>query len=371
MKTAIVHDWFFSLSGAEKVVEAIYSLYPSQIHSLVVNYSNMRGAQLPIDQIIPSFLQRLPKATTHYPWYLPLYPLAVESLDVSEADVILSSSSCVAKNILSHSNQLHICYCHTPMRYIWDMQFAYLKDHGLNHGLKSWCASLLFHYLRTWDLTHAQRVDHYIANSKTVAKRIFKTYRKQAVVIYPPVNVDFFLATQEKKEEFYLTASRLVPYKKIDVIVRAFSLLPDKKLMIIGEGPELKALKKIATNNVEFLGKVSDETLRYYLKKAKAFLYMALEDFGLLPVEAQACGTPVIAYNKGGCEETVVPYKTGLLFNTQTATALVESIHAFEKIEDRFEPLQLEKHSQQFSKQRFLKTYQQTVDGFIEEFRQS
>lgn len=369
MKTAIVHDWFFSLSGAEKVVEAIFSLYPSEIYSLIVNKANMKDSLLPLDRIHSSFIQQLPKATTKYPRYLPLFPLAIESLDLSSADVILSSSSCVAKNILANSNQLHICYCHTPMRYIWDMQLDYLKDHKLDQGVKGFLTKLLFHYLRNWDLTHSQRVDHYIANSQTVAKRIYKTYRKDALVIYPPVDIDFFSATEEKKEEFYLTASRLVPYKKIDLIVKVFTQFKNKKLIVIGEGPELDNLKKIATKNIEFLGKVCDLTLRSFMKKAKAFIYTALEDFGILPVEAQAAGTPVIAYNKGGCKETVIANKTGILFDEQSEKALIETILSFEKIQDRFDANCLKHHAQRFSKQRFLSSYKQAVDSYIKDFQ--
>jgi glycosyltransferase involved in cell wall biosynthesis len=368
VKTAIVHDWLYSLAGAEKVVEAIYSLYPSPIYTLILNRSNMQESLLPMEQITTSFIQKFPKASTKYPWYLPLFPLAIESLDVSHADVVLSSSSCVAKNILSSSNQLHICYCHTPMRYIWDMQVDYLKDHHLDKGIKSFLTKLLFHYLRTWDLTHAQRVDHYIANSQTVAKRIFKTYRRHAEVIYPPVNVDFFSKTQEKKEEFYLTASRLVPYKKIDLIIKTFSKFPNKKLIVLGEGPELNTLKKIATQNVEFLGKVSNTLLRSYMKKAKAFIYMALEDFGILPVEAQAAGLPVIAFNKGGCQETILPGKTGMLIHSQSEASLYDGILAFEKIEDSFDPNFLKCHAEKFSHQNFLSSYKKTVDGYIGEF---
>ena len=369
MKTAIVHDWLYSLAGAEKVVEAIYELYPSPIHTLIVNRANMQESSLPLDQITPSFLQKLPKATTKYPWYLPLFPLAIESLDLCYADVILSSSSCVAKNILTKSNQLHICYCHTPMRYIWDMHFEYLKSHHLDHGVKSFLTKILFHHLRTWDLAHAQRVDHYIANSHTVAKRIYKTYRKKALVIYPPVDVNFFSQTTEKKEDFYLTASRLVPYKKVDVIIKAFSKLSDKKLVVIGDGPELNSLKKIAGKNVEFLGKVSNTVLRTYMKKAKAFIYMALEDFGILPVEAQAAGLPVIAFNQGGCKETVLCSKTGVFVEDQSPSALIQGILSFEKLENTFEPSFLQKHAAKFSKENFLSSYQKAVEGWIEDFK--
>lgn len=363
IKTALVHDWLFSLSGAEKTLEAIYSLFPSPIYTLIHNEKNFGTTHFSNACIKTSFIQRLPFGKKLYPYYLPLFPLAIERHDLSQYDLIISSSSSVAKNILTHSEQIHICYCHTPMRYIWDLYYDYLSLYKLNHGMKGLLAQTFFQKLRSWDFCASQRVDHFIANSHSVAKRIYKLYGKKAEVIYPPVDVTYFMEKEEIKEQFYLTAARLVPYKKVDIIVEAFSAMPEKKLLVCGEGPMLPALKKIAKKNIFFLGHVNDETLRSLLHKAKGFVYMAHEDFGILPVEAQACKTPVIAYGKGGCLETVVDKKTGLLFKSQTAASLIEAISLFEKTQDLFEPEALKKHSMQFSKERFLLEFNEAIQN--------
>lgn len=367
IKTALVHDWLFSLSGAEKTLEAIYSLFPSPIYTLIKN-SGFKSDLFLEDTIRTSFLQKLPFGQTHYPYYLPLFPLAIEKFNLSEYDLILSSSSSVAKNILSHSGQCHICYCHSPMRYIWDLYYEYLHLYKLTDGIKGFFSQLFFQKLRSWDFVSSQRVDFFIANSATVAKRIFKLYKRESKVIHPPVNVDFFLDTPQKKEDYFFTASRLVPYKKIDLIIESFSKMPEKKLFVAGQGPEMNNLKKIAPKNVFFLGHISDLELKNWMKKARAFLYMAYEDFGILPVEAQACATPVIAFSKGGCSETVIPDQTGLLYHAQSCDSLVEAIHLFEKKEENFDPKILQEHAKKFSKEIFLKNFQSTVLNYYNQF---
>ena len=232
LKTAIVHDWFHSISGAEKVVEAIYQLYPSKVYTLIKNPKNLEGFGIPDQDIVTSFVQRLPLAKTKYPYYLPLFPFAMENFNLSDADLIISSSSCVAKGVLTHSNQLHICYCHTPMRYIWDLYFDYITTHRLDRGVKGALTKLLLHRLRNWDLLHAGRVDYFIANSKNVAKRIEKIYRRRAEVIYPPVDCRYFSEGKRSDGGFYLTAARLVPYKKVDLVIRAFARLRDRRLVL-------------------------------------------------------------------------------------------------------------------------------------------
>jgi len=358
MKTALVHDWLTTLAGAEKVLEAIYELYPSPIFTLVKNETNLKGSVFENAEVKTSFIQKLPFAKKAYRNYLPLFPLAVEQFDLREFEVVISSSHAVAKGVLTSSEQLHICYCHTPIRYAWDLYHEYLSELG---AFKRAAAALFLHYIRMWDQGTANRVDHFVANSKYVAKRIKKIYGRDATVIYPPVDVKKF-EVGTKKEDFYLTASRMVPYKKIDLIVRAFSHLPDKRLMVIGDGPDFEKIKKVAPPNVELLGYQPFEVLKDYLKRAKAFIFAAEEDFGILPVEAQAAGTPVIAYGRGGVTETVVEGKTGLFFYRRTPQEIAEAVKRFEAAEDRFDPIEIRKHAEKFSKERFKREFQQFVE---------
>ena len=361
MKTALVHDWLYSVSGAEKVLEAIYELFPSKVYTLIYSTKHMQSFSIPKEAITTSFIQKLPLASQFYPYYLPFFPFAIEAFNLSEADVIISSSSCVAKGVLTNSSQLHICYCHTPMRSLWDLYFDSLQTHHLSHGIKGLLTKFLLHKIRNWDLLHAMRVDHFIANSKHVAKRIEKTYRRQAAVIYPPIDCDYFQLDTRNDEGFYLTAARLVPYKKVDVIVEAFVKLKNRKLIVIGDGPQLSKLKAMANSSVEFVGHVSQEELKKYFGLAKAFIYMAYEDFGLFPVEAQATGLPVIAYGRGGCLETVIDRKTGVLFFEQTTNSLIEGIKTFESCESKFDKKVIRQHAETFSASHFHSAFQNFV----------
>lgn len=358
MKTALVHDWLTTMAGAEKVLESMYNLYPSDIYTLVSDQSQLTP---PFDQadITTSMIQKFPFAKTKYRNYLPLFPFAIEQFDLSEYDVILSSSHAVAKGVLTHAGQLHITYMHTPIRYAWDLYFRYLKEAGLQSGLKGLIAKKILHNIRLWDSTTANRPDAYIANSRYIARRIAKVYGKKAEVIYPPVEVDSF-TLEEKKDNYYMTASRMVPYKKIDVIVEAFSKMPEKKLIVIGDGPDFNKIKQKASKNIELLGYQPFEVLKTTMQKAKAFVFAAEEDFGIIPVEAQACGTPVIAYGKGGACETVKEGETGLFFDDQRVESLIKAVEAFEK--EEFDPQAIRRHAMQFSKERFEKEYY----GFIE-----
>jgi len=367
LKIALVHDWLITLAGAEKVLEAIYELYPYPIYTLIKDEKKLKGSIFGKADIRTSFIQKLPKAKTKYRNYLLFFPLAVEQFNLSDYDIIISSSHAVAKGVLTNSNQLHICYCHTPIRYAWDLYHRYLDEAGLSKGIKSLIAKLILHYIRIWDFTTVNRVDYFIANSEYIAKRIKKVYGRESVVIYPPIDVDKFEVCT-KKENFYFTASRMVPYKKIDLIVEAFSKMPDKRLVVIGDGPDLKKIKKKAKKNVELLGYQPFEVLKNYMQKAKAFIFAAEEDFGIIPVEAQACGTPVIAYGKGGALETVLEGKTGILFKEQTVESLAEAIEKFEQKEDIFDPFEIRKHAEKFNKERFKKEFKNFVDKKIEEF---
>ena len=367
MKITLIHDWLTTLAGAEKVLESIYELYPCPIYTLVKNEEKLKNSIFEKTDIKTSFIQKFPKAKTKYRNYLMFFPLAIEQFDLSEYDVIISSSHAVAKGVLTNSNQLHICYCHTPIRYAWDLYHRYLNESGLSKGVKGFMAKLILHYVRIWDFATANRVDYFIANSKYIAKRIKKIYGRESTVIYPPVDVNKF-EVYTKKENFYLTASRLVPYKKIDLIVEAFSKMPDKKLVVIGDGPDFDKVKKKAGKNIEILGYQPFEILKDYMQRAKAFVFAAEEDFGIVPVEAQACGTPVIAFGKGGAIETVVNRETGLFFKEQTVESLTDAVKEFEKIEEKFDCVKIRKNAERFGKGRFKHEFKKFVDNKIEEF---
>jgi glycosyltransferase involved in cell wall biosynthesis len=300
MKTALVHEWLTpnATGGSELVVREILQFVAADLYALIDFESTHPQSYLYNRNIGTTFLQHFPGARHGVQKYLPLLPLAIEQLDLRDYDRILSSSHAVAKGILTRSDQLHICYCHTPMRYAWDLTFEYLHSSRLGRGLPGIATRAILHYLRQWDVTTANRVDYFIANSKHTARRIWRAYRRRAEVIYPPVNLDRFIF-QAQKEEFYLTVSRLVSYKQVSLIVRAFNQL-GLPLIVIGTGPELNSLRQLARANVQILGEQSDRVVADYMANAKAFVYSACEDFGIAPVEAQACGTPVIAYGAGG-----------------------------------------------------------------------
>lgn len=362
MKIAIVHDWLVVDAGAEKVLKEINNLWPdADIFSLIDflndedRYNILNGKRSKT-----SFIQKLPFAKSKYRFYLPLFPLAIEQLDVSAYDIVICSSYAVAKGVLTHSNQLHICYCHSPIRYAWDLYFHYLDESKLRNGLKSWVARLTLHYIRNWDFISSHRVDYFIANSKYIAKRIKKVYKREAVVVYPPISVnDFEIGLQ--KEDFYVTISRLVPYKKTSLIVDAFNKMPEKILYVIGSGPLLKEIGDKAKSNVKVMGQLPFDEMKSYLRRAKAFIFAADEDFGIAPVEAQACGTPVIAFRKGGVLESVIENETGVFFNEQTSESLINCIEAFEKNGYEFDPLVIRRNAEKFDKKVFSELFKSFV----------
>jgi glycosyltransferase involved in cell wall biosynthesis len=331
-RVAIVHDWLVTYAGAERVLEQLLILFPeSDIYSICDFLSENERNFLDGRKPLTTFIQNLPGARKHYRKYLPLMPLAIEQLDLSAYDVIISSSHAVAKGVLTGPDQLHISYVHSPVRYAWDLQHQYLRESGLDRGLKGWLVKWFLHKFRMWDMRTSNGVDFFIANSHFIARRIWKVYRREAMVIYPPVDVSSF-SLHEKKEEFFLTASRIVPYKRIDLIVDAFRELPHKRLVVIGDGPDMNKIRARASANVVLLGYQSFDVLSNYMQRAKAFLFAAEEDFGIVPVEAQACGTPVIAYGKGGVRESVIDGVTGIFFEKQNATSIIEAINRFEKL---------------------------------------
>lgn len=367
MKIAIVCDWLVTLGGAEKVLAEMLACYPQADLFAVVDFlSEQQRGFLNGKQATTTFIQRLPFAKRNYRRYLPLMPLAIEQLDLSAYDVILSSSHAVAKGVLTGPDQLHICYIHSPMRYAWDLQHQYLRESNLDKKVSGLLARYFLHKLRLWDARTAVNVDYFLANSQFVAKRVQKTYRREAEVLYPPVDLEQF-QPQAKKENFFFTASRFVPYKRIDLIVEAFKLLPDEHLFVIGDGPEYQKIKAKAPRNVTLLGYQPDHVLIDYLQRANAFIFAAEEDFGILPLEAQACGTPVIAYGKGGALETVRGLKrqsepTGLFFPQQEIATIAKAIAHFKQNAHEFTADLCVKNARRFSPTHFRQQLMQFVN---------
>jgi glycosyltransferase involved in cell wall biosynthesis len=375
LKTAIIHEWLVNYAGSERVLEQIVNLYPDADLFCQVDFlrDDERGFILD-KKAETSFIQNLPYAKQKYRSYLPFMPFAVSRLDVSDYDVIISNSHSVAKGIKKRPGQLQICYCHTPMRYVWDLQAQYLKGAGLDLGVKGAVVKYILRRIREWDYKTAQQVNYFIANSHYIQDRIKRSYGRESTVIYPPVNVDAF-QLHENKDKFFLAASRMVSYKKMDIIVDAFSEngLP---LIVIGDGPDLEKVKSRAKKNIEFLGFQDSSVLIEYMQKARAFIFAAEEDFGIIPVEAQACGTPVIAYGIGGVTETVVPVKnteaspapTGIFFNEQTVPALIGAVNTFETMESKFDPHEIRKNAERFSIERFQRELKDFMDDKVKIF---
>ena len=366
MKTALIHEWLVTQAGAESVLESIYKLYPGTIHTLFHNPKGLVGTQWENVEVTTSMLQRMPFGKKRHRIYLPLYPMAIEQFDLRDYKLIISSSYAVAKGVLNSSDQLHICYCHTPMRYVWDLTFQYLETSNLSKGLKSFLVRAIFHYIRMWDAMSSKRVNEFIANSHYIARRIYNCYNRTATVIYPPVDVDQFHPC-DKKEDYFIIVSRLVPYKRIDLAIEAFNKLK-LKLLVIGEGPAMKHLKKIANKNITFLGHQPFDEMQNYLNKARAFIFSAEEDFGIVNVEAQAAGVPVIAYGRGGALETVILDETGVFFYKQDVKSIVKAVKEFLSKEDEFDPDRIRQNAEQFPRSRFEHEFKTFVDTAWEKF---
>lgn len=352
MKVAFVQDWLTVNGGAEKVAKEIINCFDDVDVFCLIDFLSDKDRKEIIQgkSTTTSFIQKLPFAKNHYRNYFPLFPKAIESLDFTGYDLIVSSSYSVAKGLKKATKkQIHICYCHSPIRYAWDLEDEYLSHVSF---FKRIAARILLKYIRNWDLKTANRPDYYITNSNFVAERIKRIYNRDAIVIYPPIDTSNFYFVKEK-EEFFFTSARLVPYKKVDIIVKAFKQLPHLKLVVSGDGPELEKLKKIATSNVNFLGFVDKQTLIEYTQKAKAYILAAEEDFGITSIEAQSCGTPVIALRKGGYLETVLENKTGVFFNEQTPYSIAKCITNFEQTNSNFAEVDFKTHVNKFSIERF------------------
>ncbi len=377
MKIALVHDWLYTYAGAEKVLEQIILCFPNaDIFSLIDFLPAKERAFLNGKNVKTSFIQHLPFAKTKHRQYLILLPLAIEQLDLSDYDIVISSSYAVAKGVLTSPNQLHICYCHSPMRYAWDMQHQYLAEAGLVRGPKSWLARYVLHKLRMWDYRTANGVDAFVANSKFIARRIFKVYRREASVIYPGVDLSRF-KFQSKKQEYFVTVSRLVPYKKISLIAEAFKDMPDKKLVIIGDGPERNKVEKIVSEskNITYLGYQDEDSLISYLQNAQALIFAAEEDFGIVPVEAQACGTPVIAFARGGSLETVrgldKEKPTGVFFYEQSTESICRAVNEFLERAESILPEACLDNAQKFTNEAFRADFSNFVLSQYASFTES
>src|SRR5450755_2606538 len=361
MRAAIVHYWLLNWRGGEKVLESLCKLLPDADIFTLFYDPRAVTPEIRRHKITTSFLNPLRRQYRHL---LPLMPLALEQFDLRGYDLVISSESGPAKGVLTSSSTRHICYCHTPMRYLWDLYPAYAKE-----WIPAWKRLLLApvsNYLRLWDFASAARVDEFIANSENVRRRMQRAWRRDSRVIYPPVAVENFY--WREPEDYYLVVSELVPYKRVDMAVRAFGRL-GRRLRIVGDGPEFKHLKRIATGDIEFCGRVSDEELRDLLARSRALIMPGEEDFGMTPVEALASGKPVVALGRGGSVETVPTHHPlgGILYDDPDDAHLVEALHRFDGVEATIRPRELQAWAEQFSEARFLSRMRVILDGPGEE----
>jgi len=358
MKVALIHDHLAQDGGAEKVLQVLADLFPqAPIYTLLCEEKNVlkyfKGRK-----IETSIIQRLPGGVRHYQWYMPLMPMAVEFFDLRKFDLVISDASAFAKGVITSPDTLHICYCHTPTRYVWDYTHQYINELKYNRYFKK-IISLILNYIRLWDKAAADRVDLFIANSRVVQQRIKKYYRRESVVINPPVEIDKFYISQNLGD-YFLIGGRLAPYKRVDLAVEVFKEL-GLKLKVFGDGVDLPRLKKISasSNNIEFLGRVDDKTKAELYSKCLAFLNPQEEDFGITAIEAMASGRPVIAYKKGGAAETVIDNVTGKFFVKQTKEALAEAVKDFNS--HKFDPKAIRQHAEKFSVERFKNEIKQFI----------
>lgn len=363
MKIAIIHDYLNQYGGAERVLEVLHELFPeAPIYTSIFDPSVMPAEYRQWD-IRTSFMQRLPGVMRHHQVYMAFYPLAFESFDLSQYDVVISNSSAWCKGVITSPSTLHICYCLTPMRWVWNYR-EYVQRERFGKHIRL-VLPVFMNWLRLWDRVTADGVDHFATISRTVAARVAKYYRRDSSVIYPPVGTKSF-EISDTQDDYYLVVSRLIPYKRIDIVVEAFNRL-NLPLVIIGDGRDRAELQSKAGPNIRFLGKVSDEEVRRHYSRCRAFLFPGEEDFGITPVEAQACGRPVIAYRGGGALDTVIDGVTGKLFYPQTSEALVETLQSFKP--DDFDPKVIRQNAERFDTSRFKKSLLQFVEERVREHR--
>ncbi|WP_299996079.1 glycosyltransferase [uncultured Clostridium sp.] len=364
MKVALIHDWLPFMGGAERVLTNFVEMYPyAPIYTTICN-KNKLDSQLKDTNIIVSNIQKNGKEIENHRKYFPFMPTAVESFDLNEYDIVLSSSSSVAKGVITNPNTMHVCYCHSPMRYAWEFSYEYAGKMAGGKGLKNKILSYFLTGMRLWDLATANRVDYFIANSENVAKRIWKHYKRESVVIHPPVRCNLFQIS-DIDEDYFLVVSRLQEYKRIDLAVEVCNEL-GIPLVVIGDGPDREKLEKMAKGNIKFLGRESDEVIKEHYSKCKAFLFPGEEDFGITPLEAMASGRPVIAYGKGGALETVVEGKTGTFFKEQTKESFKEAIIRFQEM--KFDKSEIRKHAEKFDEKIFKRKMKTFIDESYKEF---
>jgi glycosyltransferase involved in cell wall biosynthesis len=366
LKVALVHDWLTGQRGGEKVLEVLAEIFPEAPIYTLFHFKGSQAADIESRDIRPSFLQRLPFVEKRYRVYLPLFPLAVELFDLSDFDLVISSSHCVAKGIIPRPDALHISYIHSPVRYAWNQYFSYFAPGRLSIFSRLLIPPVI-HWLRIWDESSSSRVDHFIANSVNVARRIRKYYRRSAEVIHPPADTDFFQpGVSETAKDYDLIVSALVPYKRIDLAVSVFNQTGET-LKIVGSGPDIGKLRKSARPNIVFLGQVPAAELRSLYQGARALVIPGEEDFGIAAVEAQACGTPVIAFGRGGSVETVVSGETGLLFGELTAAGLRAALDNFRSM--KFNKNVLRSRSAVFSRGAFKQKIAASIEQKWAEFK--
>lgn len=365
MKIGLVHDWLVSMGGGERVVINFKQIYPeAPIYTTIYNPDKLDDDLKNIN-VITSFLQNKNWAKGGHQRFFPFMPMAFESFDLNEYDIVLSSSSSCAKGVITNPNTMHICYCHSPMRYGWEFYYEYSENKSIGN-IKKRLLKYFMNYMRIWDKVSSDRVDYFIANSENVAKRIWKHYRRESVVIYPPVRCSLFNIS-DKNEDYFLIVSRLVDYKRIDLAIKAFNKL-GLPLIIIGDGAERKKLQSIAKSNIKFLGIQSDNIIKEYYSKCKAFIFPGEEDFGITPLEAQASGRPVIAYGKGGALETIIDGQTGIFFKEQTIESLINAISRFN--DTSFDKYTIRKHAEKFDEKVFKEKIKEYIDEKYNEFRE-
>jgi len=374
MRIALIHDWLDTWGGGENVLAALLALYPeAELFALVDFLSEENRARLGHRPIRTSFIQRLPFARRHFRKYFSLMPHAVEQFDLSPYGLVISSSHSVAKGVRTVPGQLHICLCYSPARYAWDLQPQYLAQTGLDRGVLGWLVRTQLARFRRWDLRASTRVDRFVAISEYIAKRVRSCYRRDADVIYPPVDVPPIQAGDPPRESFYLTVSRLVPYKRVDLLVRAFAAMPGRQLVIAGDGPEMRKLCRLAPSNVRLLGGVDDARRDQLLRSARAFIFAADEDFGIAPLEAQAQGTPVIAFGRGGCAETIrgldAAAPTGVLFAEQTIASIGAAVAQFEASAQRISAAACRANAERFSRETFNRRFSAYVTEALAQHR--
>ena len=358
MRVAIVHYWLTAMAGGERVLEALCRMYPqADIYTHALNRRAL-SPTIARHSIRTTFIDRLPGGRRHYQRYLPLMPFALEQLDMTGYDLVLSSESGPAKGVVTRADTPHVCYCHTPMRYVWDHWPQYMASAGLVTRLGM---RLFLPYLRRWDLASSFRVDRFVANSRTVRRRIRKHWRREAEVVYPPVNVNGFTRKEKAGGEFYVFLGRLIDYKRADIAVEACSRL-NRPLVVVGDGGESDRLKAKAAPCVRFAGRLDDGSVADLLRRGRALLFPGEEDFGIIPVEAAASGLPVLAYARGGATETVVDGVTGLFFHEQSADALEKCLLEFERREHDFDPAAMRRHAGQFSEENFREGFSRQVE---------